>query len=130
MFTNSFAYPNIFDATSGKCQMKTDYDSIVNRVGLLIQSYEGEEFLFPEFGSKFPDILLSYNGQSRIQKAKEDITAAIIKFEPFVDPSMIVIDDLSEGNHLKLTVTLVLDKDYREIAGTIEWTFDQEGVGL
>lgn len=130
MFTNSFSYPNIFDATSGKCQMKEDYDSILNRVGLLIQSYEGEEFLFPEFGSKFPDVLLSYNAQSRIQKAKEDITSAIIKFEPFVDSSMIVIDDESEANHLKLTVTLVLDKNFKEIAGTIEWSFDQEGVGL
>ena len=130
MFTNSFAYPNIFDATSGKCQMKEDYASVLNRVGLLIQSYEGEEFMFPEFGSKFPDILMSYNAQARVEKAKEDITSAITKFEPFVDASMIQIKDESEMNKLKLTVILLLDKNFQEIAGTIEWSFDQEGVGL
>lgn len=130
MFTNSFAYPNIFDATSGKCQMKEDYASVLNRVSLLIQSYEGEEFMFPEFGSKFPDILMSYNAQARVEKAKEDIISAITKFEPFVDASMIQIKDESELNKLKLTVILLLDKNFQEIAGTIEWSFDQEGVGL
>ena len=130
MFTNSFSYPHVFDATSGRCIMKEDYASIVNRVGLLIQAYEGEEFLFPEFGSKFPDVLLSYNSQARVQKAKEDITASITKFEPFVDASMIQIDDQSEGNTLKLAVTLILDKNFRELAGTIEWSFDQEGGAL
>lgn len=110
--------------------MKEDYASIVNRVGLLIRSYEGEEFLFPEFGSQFPDALLSYNSQARVKKAKEDITTAITKFEPFVESSMIQIADQSEGNTLKLEVTLVLDKDFKEVAGTIEWTFDQEGVAL
>lgn len=130
MYTNSFAYPNMFDATSGRCMMKEDYASILNRVGLLIRAYEGEEFMFPEFGSRFPDVLLSYNGQARIQKAKEDITAAITKFEPFVEASMIQINDESEGNTLKLSVTLVLDKNFRELAGTIEWSFDQEGVSL
>lgn len=130
MFTNSFAYPHMFDPTSGKCMMKEDYASIVNRVGLLIRSYEGEEFLFPEFGSQFPDALLSYNSQARVKKAKEDITTAITKFEPFVESSMIQIADQSEGNTLKLEVTLVLDKDFKEVAGTIEWTFDQEGVAL
>lgn len=130
MFTNSFNYPNVFDVTSGKCIMKTDYASVLNRVGLLIRAYGGEEFLFPEFGSRFPDVLLSYNGPARIQKAKEDITAAITKFEPFVEPSMIEITDESTANQLKLSVTLVLDKNFRELAGTIEWTFDQEGIGL
>lgn len=130
MFTNSFAYPNMFDAASGRCIMKEDYASILNRVGLLIRAYEGEEFMFPEFGSKFPDVLLSYNAKARIQKAKEDIAAAITKFEPFVEASMIQISDESEGNTLKLAVTLVLDKNFREVAGTIEWSFDQEGVAL
>lgn len=125
MFTNSFAYPQLFDATSGRCVMKEDYASILNRVGLLIRSYEGEEFLFPDFGSKFPDVLLAYNHSAQIQQAKENITAAITKFEPFVEPAMIQISDESEGNHLKLAVTLVLDKNFRELAGTLEWTFDQ-----
>lgn len=130
MFTNSFSYPNIFDGTSGKCIMKEDYASVLNRVGLLIRSYEGEEFLFPEFGSKFPDVLMSYNAQARVEKAKEDIISAITKFEPFVEPAMIEISDESSANYLKLSVTLVLDKNFRELAGTIEWSFDQEGIGL
>ena len=130
MFTNSFSYPHIFNPTSGRCTLKADYASIVNRVGLLIRAYEGEEFMFPEFGSKTADALLSYNSQARVQKAKEDITAAIIKFEPFVESSMIYIEDLSEGNTLKLAVTLVLDKNFRELAGTIEWSFDQKGETL
>lgn len=130
MFTNSFAYPMMFDAASGRCIMKEDYASIVNRVGLLIRAYEGEEFLFPEFGSRFPDILMSYNGAARIQKAKEDIISAITKYEPFVESSMIEISDESDRNTLRLAVTLVLDKDFRELAGTIEWTFDQEGSVL
>ena len=130
MFTNSFAYPNMFDAASGRCIMKEDYVSILNRVGLLIRSYKGEEFMFPEFGSKFPDVLLSYNAQARIKKAKEDITAAITEFEPFVDASMIQIKDESDNNTLKLSVTLILDKNFKEVAGTIEWSFDQEGATL
>lgn len=130
MFTNSFAYPNMFDATSGRCIMKADYASILNRVGLLIRAYEGEEFMFPEFGSKFPDVLLSYNAQARIKKAKEDIVSAITKFEPFVESSMIQISEESEGNTLKLVVTLILDKNFKEVAGTIEWSFDKEGVTL
>lgn len=130
MFTNSFAYPNMFDAASGRCIMKEDYVSILNRVGLLIRSYKGEEFMFPEFGSKFSDVLLSYNAQARIKKAKEDITAAITEFEPFVDASMIQIKDESDNNTLKLSVTLILDKNFKEVAGTIEWSFDQEGATL
>ena len=130
MFTNSFAYPNLFDPTSGRCTLNEDYSSILNRVGLLIKTYEGEEFMFPEFGSKAADALLSYNTKARVQKAKEDITAAIIKFEPFVDASMIEISDISEGDALKLSVTLVLDKQFRELAGTIEWSFDQKGGTL
>jgi phage baseplate assembly protein W len=130
MFTNSFAYPNLFDPTSGRCTLKEDYSSILNRVGLLIKTYEGEEFMFPEFGSKASDALLSYNTKARVQKAKEDIIAAIIKFEPFVDASMIEISDISEGDALKLSVTLVLDKQFRELAGTIEWSFDQKGGTL
>lgn len=124
-FTNSFEYPNLFQPTSGKCSVIKDYQSILNRVGLLIRSYVGEEFLFPEFGSEFPDVLLSYNSKARVDKAKENISAAIIKFEPFVQPTMIQIDDQSEGNDLKLAVTLILDKDFRQIAGTIEWSFDE-----
>lgn len=130
MFTNSFAYPNMFDPTSGWCMLKDDYDSILNRVGLLIRAYEGEEFMFPEFGSKVPDALMSYNDAARAQKAKENIIAAITKFEPFVDASMIEISDESEGNILRLSVTLVLDKNFRELAGTIEWSFSQEGAVL
>ena len=45
MFTNSFSYPNLFNAATGHCDMKEDYASIVNRVGLLIQSYKKEEFI-------------------------------------------------------------------------------------
>lgn len=73
MFTNSFSYPNLFNAATGNCDLKEGYASIVNRVGLLIQSYKKEEFLFPNFGSYFPDILLSYNTTSVIEKAKENI---------------------------------------------------------
>lgn len=130
MFTNSFSYPNLFNPTSGRCIMKEDYHSIVNRVGLLIKSYEGEEFMFPEFGSRFPDILLKYQGESRIQQAKKHIIEAITKFEPFVQPNQVEITDESTANQLKLSVTLVLDKNFRELAGTIEWSFEQKGVTL
>ena len=34
MFTNSFSYPNLFNAATGNCDLKDDYASIVNRVGL------------------------------------------------------------------------------------------------
>jgi phage baseplate assembly protein W len=127
MFTNSFSYPNLFNAATGHCDMKEDYASILNRVGLLIQSYKREEFLFPNFGSYFPDILLSYNGNAAIEKAKNDIKNAIVEFEPYVDSKQIKITDELEGNHVKLQVILVLDKDYEEIAGTIEWTWDAKG---
>ena len=125
MFTNSFAYPNLFNAATGKCDTKEDYASIVNRVGLLIQSYKKEEYLFPNFGSYFPDILLNYNIQSVIEKAKENIKNAIAEFEPYVDSRQIRIDDLSQGNQVKLQVVLILDKDYQEIAATIEWSWDE-----
>lgn len=124
MFTNSFSYPNLFNAATGHCDTKEDYASIVNRVGLLIQSYKTEEFLFPNFGGYFPDILLSYNGSAAIEKAKNDIKNAIVEFEPYVDGKQIKITDESEGNHVKLQVILVLDKNYKELAGTIEWTWD------
>lgn len=129
MFTNSFAYPNLFNAATGNCDMKEDYASIVNRVGLLIQSYKKEEFLFPNFGSYFPDILLSYNTTAVIEKAKENIKNAIAEFEPYVDSRQIKINDESQGNKVRLQVILVLDKNYEEIAATLEWTWDEtQGV--
>lgn len=130
MFTNSFAYPNLFNAATGKCDLKEDYASIVNRVGLLIRSYKKEEFLFPNYGSLFPDILLSYNTQAVIEKAKENIKNAIAEFEPYVDSRQIRIDDLSQGNHVKLQVVLLLDKDYQEIAATLEWSWDETQGGI
>lgn len=129
MFTNSFSYPNIFNAATGNCDLKEDYASIVNRVGLLIQSYKKEEFLFPNFGSYFPDILLSYNTASVIEKAKENIKKAIVEFEPYVDSRQIKITDQSEGNHVKLQVVLVLDKNYEEEAATLEWSWDETQGG-
>ena len=129
MFTNSFAYPNLFNAATGNCDLKEDYASIVNRVGLLIRAYKKEEFLFPNFGSYFPDILLSYNIASVIEKAKENIKNAIAEFEPYVDSRQIKINDLSEGNTVKLQVVLVLDKNYEEIAATLEWTWDEKQGG-
>ena len=129
MFTNSFAYPNLFNAATGNCDLKEDYASIVNRVGLLIQSYKQEEFMFPNYGSYFPDILLSYNTATVIEKAKENIINAISEFEPYVDSRQIKITDQSEGNHVKLQVVLVLDKNYEEIAGTIEWSWDETQGG-
>lgn len=130
VFTNSFAYPNLFNAATGNCDLKEDYASIVNRVGLLIQSYKKEEFLFPNFGSYFPDILLSYNTESVIEKAKENIIKAIAEFEPYVDSRQIKITDQSEGNHVKLQVTLVLDKNYEEVAATLEWSWDETQGGV
>ena len=129
MFTNSFSYPNLFNAATGNCDLKEDYSSIVNRVGLLIWSYKKEEFLFHNFGSYFPDILLSYNISSVIEKAKENIKNAIAEFEPYVDSRQIKINDLSEGNTVKLQVVLVLDKNYEEIAATLEWTWDEKQGG-
>lgn len=129
MFTNSFSYPNLFNAATGNCDLKEDYASIVNRVGLLIQSYKKEEFLFPSFGSYFPDILLSYNTTSVIEKAKENIKKAIVEFEPYVDSRQIKITDQSEGNHVKLQVVLVLDKNYEEEAATLEWSWDETQGG-
>lgn len=129
MFTNSFSYPNLFNAATGNCDLKEDYASIVNRVGLLIRSYKKEEFLFPNFGSYFPDILLSYNIASVIEKAKENIRNAIAEFEPYVDSRQIRINDLSEGNTVKLQVVLVLDKNYEEIAATLEWAWDEKQGG-
>lgn len=129
MFTNSFSYPNLFNAATGNCDLKEDYASIVNRVGLLIQSYKKEEFLFPNFGSYFPDILLSYNTTSVIEKAKENIKKAIVEFEPYVDSRQIRITDQSEGNHVKLQVVLVLDKNYEEEAATLEWSWDETQGG-
>lgn len=130
MFTNSFAYPNLFNAATGNCDLKDDYASIVNRVGLLLQSYKKEEFMFPNFGSYFPDLLLSYNTEAVIEKAKENIKSAIIEFEPYVDSRQIQINDQSQGNTVKLQVVLVLDKNYREIAATLEWTWDDTQGGL
>ena len=129
MFTNSFSYPNLFNAATGNCDLKEDYASIVNRVGLLIQSYKKEEFLFPNFGSYFPDILLSYNTTSVIEKAKENIKKAIVEFEPYVDSRQIKITDQSEGNHVKLQVVLVLDKNYEEEAATLEGSWDETQGG-
>ena len=129
MFTNSLSYPNLFNAATGNCDLKEDYASIVNRVWLLIQSYKKEEFLFPNFGSYFPDILLSYNTTSVIEKAKENIKKAIVEFEPYVDSRQIKITDQSEGNHVKLQVVLVLDKNYEEEAATLEWSWDETQGG-
>lgn len=131
MFTNSFSFPRLFDVTSGKMTLKEDYDSIVNRVALLLKSYKKEEFMFPRFGCTFPDVLMKYNATERVKQAKQAIYDAIIEFEPFVNADQIEITDLSdEPNSLKLSVTLILDKDFRKVAGTVEWSFDEEGIHL
>lgn len=131
MFTNSFAFPNLFDVTTGKMSLKEDYESIVNRISVLLKSYKNEEFMFPEFGCTFPDILLQYNVEQRVVKAKEAIIAAIIEYEPFVNADMIeVVATDKRENSLTLSVTLILDKDFKKLAGTIEWSFEQEGIHL
>lgn len=128
MFTSSFAYPNLFNPISGRCRVLEDNESIVNRVGCLLKSYKKEEFMFPSFGCTFPDILYKYNNKQQIDKATEDIKKAIIEFEPFVSSSMIVIENQSDATTLRLAVTLVLDSNFQKLAGTIEWSFNQEGV--
>lgn len=131
-FTNSFAFPVMFDTTTGKMLMKSDYESIVNRVGVLLKSYKGEEFMFPTFGCTFPDVLMKYNGDARVKQAKQAIVDAIIEFEPFVNANQIQIVELPESseNSLILSVTLILDKNFSAVAGTIEWSFDKEGIHL
>lgn len=133
MFTNSFAYPNLFDATTGKMILKEDYDSIINRVGVLLKTYKKEQYMFPQFGCTFPDVLMKYKGIDRFNKAKEAVTTAILEFEPFVNANQIEIVDTTpedKPNSLILSITLILDKDFKKIAGTIEWSFEEEGAHL
>lgn len=131
-FTTSFAYPTMFDPVTGKMILKTDYESIVNRVGVLLKAYKKEEFMFPNFGCTFPDILLQYRGPERIKQARQAIMNAILEFEPFVNGNQVEVVELegSTENSLKLAVTLKLDKDFSAVAGTIEWSFDKEGIHL
>lgn len=131
MFTNSFSFPNLFDVTSGKMILKEDYESIVNRVAVLLKTYKKEEFMFPDFGCTFPDILMQYNTEQRIIKAREAIIMAITEYEPFINADMIeVVATKKTENELVLSVTLILDKDFKKLAGTIEWTFEKEGIHL
>lgn len=132
MFTNSFSFPNMFDVTSGKMILKEDYESIVNRVGVLLKSYKREEFMFPKFGCTFPDTLLKYNNTERVKQARQAIITAIQEFEPFVNDNQVEVTEIptEDPNTLKLSVTLVLDKNFRQVAGTIEWSFNEEGVHL
>lgn len=132
VFTTSFSFPNMFDTATGKMILKQNYDSIVNRVGILLKAYKGEEFMFPRFGCTFPDVLLQYRGKERVKQARQAIMEAILEFEPFVNGNQIEVIELptSNENSLKLAVTLKLDKDYEARAGTIEWSFDEEGIHL
>lgn len=118
MNTNSWAFPNMFDVARNRVSMMQDTVSIANRVKLLILTEPTELYMNPTFGVGLKRHLFKYNTDNEVAIIKDRIIEQLKIWEPSVDAESTTVerglhytgqtaaDEISDLNHLKLTVTL------------------------
>lgn len=118
MNTNSWAFPNMFDVARNRVSTMVDNKSIANRVKLLILTEPTELYMNPSYGVGLRQHLFKYNNDNEVALIKDKIIEQLRIWEPCVNPDatkverglkytgQTVVDQVSDINHLKLTVTL------------------------
>lgn len=118
-YTNSWAWPNIFNVSQNQVNVVEDNKSIVSRTRLLILSEPTSLFNSPDFGVGLKRHLWQYNTQNQKAIIKDRIVAQLKLNEPSVFPEKTQYangllftgspsDDMNQDyNQLKMTVAVV-----------------------
>lgn len=118
-YTNSWAWPNIFNVSQNQVNVVEDNKSIVSRTRLLILSEPTSLFNSPDFGVGLKRHLWQYNTENQKAIIKDRIVAQLKLNEPSVLPEKTQYtngllftgspsDDINQDyNQLKMTVAVV-----------------------
>lgn len=118
-YTNSWAWPNIFNVSQNQVNIVEDNKSIVSRTRLLILSEPTSLFNSPDFGVGLKRHLWQYNTENQKAIIKDRIVAQLKLNEPSVFPEKTQYangllftgspsDDINQDyNQLKMTVAVV-----------------------
>ena len=118
-YTNSWAWPNIFNVSQNQVNVVEDNKSIVSRTRLLILSEPTSLFNSPDFGVGLKRHLWKYNTENQKAIIKDRIVAQLKLNEPSVLPEKTQYadgllftgspsDDINQDyNQLKMTVAVV-----------------------
>lgn len=118
-YTNSWAWPNIFNVSQNQVNIVEDNKSIVSRTRLLILSEPTSLFNSPDFGVGLKRHLWQYNTENQKAIIKDRIVAQLKLNEPSVFPEKTQYangllftgspsDDVNQDyNQLKMTVAVV-----------------------
>lgn len=118
-YTNSWAWPNIFNVSQNQINIVQDNKSIVSRTRLLILSEPTSLFNSPDFGVGLKRHLWQYNTENQKAIIKDRIVAQLKLNEPSVFPEKTQYadgllftgspsDDINQDyNQLKMTVAVV-----------------------
>lgn len=118
-YTNSWAWPNIFNVSQNQINIVEDNKSIVSRTRLLILSEPTSLFNSPDFGVGLKRHLWQYNTENQKAIIKDRIVAQLKLNEPSVLPEKTQYadgllftgspsDDINQDyNQLKMTVAVV-----------------------
>lgn len=118
-YTNSWAWPNIFNVSQNQVNVVEDNKSIVSRTRLLILSEPTSLFNSPDFGVGLKRHLWQYNTENQKAVIKDRIVAQLKLNEPSVLPEKTQYangllftgspsDDINQDyNQLKMTVAVV-----------------------
>ena len=118
-YTNSWAWPNIFNVSQNQVNVVEDNKSIVSRTRLLILSEPTSLFNSPDFGVGLKRHLWQYNTENQKAIIKDRIVAKLQLNEPSVFPEKTQYangllftgspsDDINQDyNQLKMTVAVV-----------------------
>lgn len=118
-YTNSWAWPNIFNVSQNQVNVIEDNKSIVSRTRLLILSEPTSLFNSPDFGVGLKRHLWQYNTENQKAIIKDRIVAQLKLNEPSVFPEKTQYangllftgspsDDINQDyNQLKMTVAVV-----------------------
>lgn len=135
-YTNSWAWPNIFNVSQNQVNIVEDNKSIVSRTRLLILSEPTSLFNSPDFGVGLKRHLWQYNTENQKAIIKDRIVAQLKLNEPSVFPEKTQYangllftgspsDDINQDyNQLKMTVAVVTN--YNE---TLEVTVEDGSNG-
>ena len=122
-YTNSWAWPNIFNVSQNQVNIVEDNKSIVSRTRLLILSEPTSLFNSPDFGVGLKRHLWQYNTENQKAIIKDRIVAQLKLNEPSVLPEKTQYangllftgspsDDINQDyNQLKMTVAVVTNYD-------------------
>ena len=115
MYTTSLAFPNMINVAGNRVSVKSDKDSVTNRVRLLLLTDPTELYNSPDFGVGLKRYLWQYNTANTSALSRDRIVQQLRKYEPsvvadatsFAD-GLIFSPDTEQNmyNELKMTVGL------------------------